>query len=83
MKNNELDSEYFFLRKRMFKVLRDESNNEITSIEAWQVNLFKLDNQTESLEGIPVFKNPKEFPNEYLLPYISFLEMKLYTHLSE
>lgn len=83
MEKVNIDGEYFFLRKRIFKVLRDKNTNKITSIGRWQVNLFKMDNNTKSLEGIPVYKSPKDIPSEYLLPYISFLEMKLYRHLSE
>ncbi|RFC54940.1 hypothetical protein [Brumimicrobium aurantiacum] len=78
MISNDRIENYFFLRKKMFRINKTVSGLNKTVLQKWDKATFFDDCPKEKIKEVIVYENPKELPEEMLLPYISFLESKVY-----
>lgn len=75
---NDTPKNYFFMRKKMFRIIRNQPVTNETVINDWKKSIFCDDFPKEKLKEVVRYANPKELPEELVFPYISFLERKCY-----
>lgn len=75
---NDSINNYFFIRKKMFRINRNIPGVKKVALQQWNKSTFYDDFPKEKIKEVIQYETPKELPSELVFPYIDYLEMKTY-----